>query len=186
MPAFLVLAGAASSACAQSRFEEDFDDADKPWQEIAAQLPAAPQPDNLMPFYVSATATLQFAIDPKSLNVGPDGVVRYTLVATSTSGARNVQYEGIRCATFEKKLYAIGHPDGSWARSRRDQWEKIVQNAANRQHAILAQDYFCEGRVVAGNAEKILERIRQQRPINPRTGHAVKPRTRLALASLAE
>ncbi|MDB5840505.1 MAG: hypothetical protein JWQ23_2457 [Herminiimonas sp.] len=169
LPAFIVLAGAASIACGQARFEEDFDDADKSWQEVALQLPPAPLPENLLPVYISATATQSFAIDARSLTVGADGVIRFTLVATSPAGAKNVSYEGIRCASFEKKLYAVGHSEGRWSRSRRDQWEPIVRNAANRQHATLAQDYFCESKSVAGNAETMLARIREDRPINSRT-----------------
>ncbi|MGZ3238332.1 MAG: CNP1-like family protein, partial [Burkholderiaceae bacterium] len=72
---------------AQSRFEQDFDDEAKPWQEIATQLPALPKNENLIPFYVSPTTTLKFAIDSKSLAAGSDGVIRYVLVSKSTSGA---------------------------------------------------------------------------------------------------
>lgn len=150
---------------AQSHFEEDFDDKDKPWQEITVQLPAAPKAENLVPFYVSATATQSFAIDAASVSVGTDGVIRYTLVATSAAGARNVSYEGIRCASYEKKLYAFGHPDGTWGRSRRDQWEGISGNAMNRQHAALAKDYFCDGATVSGNAATLVERIRSKKPL---------------------
>ena len=86
----------ASVSAAQANFEEDFDDGEKPWQEIAVQLPAPPVAANLVPFFVSATATQEFAIDAKSLTLGSDGVIRYSLVTTSTSGAKNISYEGIR------------------------------------------------------------------------------------------
>lgn len=162
----LLLVATINLSHAQSNFDEDFDDETKPWQEIAIQLPAPPVTANLLPFEVSATATQSFAIDSRSLTVGSDGVIRYTLVATSAAGAKNVSYEGIRCASFEKKLYAFGHANGSWSRSRNDQWQRIASNAANRQHAILAKDYFCAGLTVAGNAQQMLERIRQQQPIN--------------------
>lgn len=162
-----LLAAVANLGHAQSGlFDEDFDDETKPWQEIAVQLPPPPAAENLLPFEVSATATQSFALDAKSLTVGADGVIRYTLVTTSPAGARNVSYEGIRCASFEKKLYAFGHPDGSWSRSRRDQWQRIVQNAANRQHAVLFKDYFCDSSTVAGNAQQILDRIRHQRSLS--------------------
>src|SRR4051812_48213652 len=78
--AFAGMAGSVAMVHAQSRFEEDFDNENKPWQEIAIQLPAAPMAENLLPFYVSATATQSFAIDAKSLTVGADGVIRYTLL----------------------------------------------------------------------------------------------------------
>lgn len=160
--AFLI---ACTAVAAQSQFEEDFDDESKPWQEIAIQLPAPPAEENLLPFYVSATATQSFAVDARSVSVGSDGVVRYTLVSTSEGGARNVSYEGIRCRAFEKKLYAFGQPNGSWSRSRRDQWEPIRLNAANRIHAALAKDYFCLNLTVAGRAEDMVERIRYKRPL---------------------
>src|ERR1035437_389037 len=73
--ACLVLFSSFASTCsAQANFDEDFDDLDKPWKEVAVQLPAAPIPENLLSFYVSPTATQTFAIDAKSLSIGTDGV----------------------------------------------------------------------------------------------------------------
>lgn len=161
--ATILLAMTANAAIAQTRFDEEFDEENKPWQEIAVQLPAAPLSENLMPFYVSPTATQSFAIDAKSLTIGSDAVIRYTMVSVSSGGAKNVSYEGIRCESLERKLYAIGREDGSWTRSRRDKWERIVSNAANRPHAALAQDYLCEGRTVSGKSEVIVSRLRQQK-----------------------
>jgi hypothetical protein len=161
---------AGTPAYSQGGFEEDFDDKEKPWQEVAIQLPASPVAENLLPFYVSPTATQTFAIDAKSVTLGPDGVIRYTLVTKSAQGATNVSYEGIRCMSFERKLYAFGHPDGSWSRSRRDQWERISLGNANRQHAALAKDYFCMEKTIAGKAEEMVERIRWQRPLSPHRG----------------
>jgi hypothetical protein len=161
---FAFLASIASVCCAQTSFDEEFDDQNKPWMEIAMQLPAAPTPKNLLPVYVSPTATQSFTIDVTSLTIGADGVIRYTMVATSATGAKNISYEGIRCLSREKKVYAFGHQDGSWSRSRRDQWEPIMSNAANRQHASLATDYFCDGKMIAGKADQILEKMRNRPP----------------------
>lgn len=152
-------------ACAQSQFEEDFEDENKPWEEITVQLPPAPKAENLLPFYVGPTATQAFAVDETSIKVGKDGVVRYVLISTSREGARNVSYEGIRCATFEKKIYALGQENGVWARSRRDKWEGIVRGAANRQHAALAQDYFCSNLTVAGSEKEMIRRIKTKRTL---------------------
>ncbi|HWT71745.1 MAG TPA: CNP1-like family protein [Oxalicibacterium sp.] len=160
----LILLSTMGVALAQS-FDEDYDDESKPWQEIAVQLPPAPKDENLLSFYVSPTATQKFFVDAKSISVGSDDVVRYTLVSISQEGAKNVSYEGIRCATFEKKIYAIGQEDGSWARSRRNQWDGIVRGFANRQHAALAKDYFCENTTVAGKAENILYRLKNNKTL---------------------
>lgn len=159
------------NAATQSQFEEDFDDPYKPWEEIALQLPDPPQEQNLLPFEVSATTTHSFAVDAKSLSTGTDGVVRYTLVTRSSAGARNVSYEGIRCATGEVKLYAFGRDDGSWSRSRRDRWEPINRTAANRHHAVLARSYMCQEAAVSGPAEQIVYRMRQGISLDPSTTH---------------
>lgn len=150
---------------AHSSFEEDFDNADKSWQEIAIQLPSLPKKEDLLEFEVGQTTTMVFAVDAKSISVGNDGVVRYTLVSRSPSGAENISYEGIRCATQERKLYAFGHKDGRWTRSRRDQWERFTGTIMNRQHAALARAYFCSSQIVEGNAEQITRRLRDKRPL---------------------
>ncbi len=149
------------SLAQQLEFNKNYsDEEDKPWEEIAADFPPAPKAENLLPFYVGPTATQTFAVDSKSLSIGTDGVVRYTLVATSPSGAKNISYEGIRCASFEKKIYALGREDGTWGRSRRDQWESIVRSKVNRQHAALSADYFCSNLTIVGTEKDMINRLK--------------------------
>jgi hypothetical protein len=157
-----LLAFTAAGALAQSTFEEDFDNREKSWKEIAVQLPAPPVDDNLVPFDVGPTVSLASAIDAKSLSIGADGVVRYTLVTKSQGGAKNVSYEGIRCESKEKKLYAFGHADGSWGRSRRDGWEPLKSDRVSLQQVALASDYFCRDGTVAGGVAEILQHMRRQ------------------------
>lgn len=164
----------ATEALAQSRLEGDFDTEEKPWQESAIELPSLPVDANLLPFYTSPTATQTFAIDAASLSIGSDGVVRYTLVSVSSAGAQNISYEGIRCQSFEKRIYAFAHKDNTWSPSQRDQWQRISGNSVNRQHTTLAQDYFCEGKTIAGDAEKIITRIRWKRPLSEGAAHSLK------------
>jgi hypothetical protein len=154
----------AGVCAAQTGLDEEFDDQSKSWKEIELKLPAAPRPENLIRFWVSPTATQSFMLDAASLTIGADGVIRYTMVATSAAGAKNISYEAIRCKSYEKKVYAFGRADGSWSRSTRDQWEAIKSSAANRQHASLAQDFFCDGETIAGNAAEILEKMRNRQP----------------------
>lgn len=164
--ALLATGSVAAQVPSPTHFEEDFDDANKQWQEIAVQLPAAPKMENLLEFEVSNTTTQTFAVDAKSISVGEDGVVRYILVSRSPSGAKNISYEGIRCATWERKLYAFGQKDGSWTRSRRDQWERFTGTVANRQHAALARDYFCQSGRVEGTVDQITRRLRDRQRLS--------------------
>jgi len=133
------------------------DEPEKAWEEVDLQLPAAPKPENLVNFYKSDSQS--FAIDKLSLSLASDGTIRYTLVATSNAGAKNVSYEAIRCETYEHKLYAFGRNDGSWSKSRRNQWDRISNTGANKQHHILFTEYFCEGTTVAGKAPFLLNRL---------------------------
>ncbi|EJN02811.1 CNP1-like family protein [Herbaspirillum sp. YR522] len=160
---------ACAGALAQTDFDEEFDDQEKPWQEIALQLPPTPQEQNLAEFYLSPTATMKAFVDLKSVTVGTDNVVRYTVVTKTDGGATNVVYEGMRCETWEKKSYAFGRADGQWSRSRRDQWQPIRDVGANRIDAALLRDYLCEGKLVAdnGNVRSIIERLKNQRYIDP-------------------
>jgi hypothetical protein len=147
----------------QTHPDDEKDTKEKVVAEAAWQLPPPPTSEDLLRFYVSLTTGQSFAIDAKSLTVDTDGVIRYTIVSTSSSGAKNISYEGIRCASHEKKLYALGHADGTWARARNPDWEPISGKGANLQHATLANDYFCKDGLTAGKADKILDAIRYHR-----------------------
>jgi len=163
----LTLAGFFVAGTAQAAPTEESDEQEKPWQETALRLPAAPQAQHLLPLDAGRAATQTFAIDAQSVSTGADGTVRYTLVATSAAGATNVSYEAIRCATWERKRYAFGRPDGIWSPARRDQWERIDADSYHGLHAMLAREFFCTGKIVAGSTEEIVQRIRQKKPLAP-------------------
>jgi hypothetical protein len=140
-----LLAGTSAAAPEGGKFlESDFDDEKKPWNEIEAQLPAYPREDNLLRFDAGAANSNRFYIDAPSLTVGPDGVVRYTLIIRAAGGASNLSFEGIRCETREHKLYAVGRSDGKWTRARDPAWRDIEYKELNRHHGVLFADFFCD------------------------------------------
>ena len=161
-----LLSVAAWPARAQENFEEDYES--KKWQEVEVLLPAPPKAEALLPFYVSAATENHFFVDSASLSVGGDGVVRYPLVVLPEGGARNVTYEGIRCETRERRIYASGRQDGSWSKSRRNEWVRIQDAYANRHHAALFLEYFCPVGVIVRNADEARNALR-------RGGHPDKP-----------
>lgn len=140
-------------------FEEDYES--KKWQELEFQLPAKPERANYLGFYVSATTDNRFFVDAKSVSIGADGVVRYTLIIETAGGANNVSFEGMRCETRERRTYAFGRSDGVWSKSRSNQWEKIREAANNRQYAALFLEYFCPGGVIVAKAEDALGLLRR-------------------------
>jgi hypothetical protein len=142
-------------------------DADKPSeQQEKWSLPPYPADENLLPFRVDAPSPFQFFVDSKSISVDKDGVVRYTLVARSASGALNVSYEGIRCGPLERKLYAFGRSDKTWTPARRAEWAPIPsrRNYAGNQQATLADDFFCRAQGRVHSAEEAVAALKQHRP----------------------
>ena len=141
---------------------------EKVFKEADTGLPALPQEADLIPFSVNGSGDFRFAVDSKSISVGPDKVVRFTVVITSPGGGRNVNYEGMRCDAFERKLYAT-LPQGAteWIPNRaddRDTWSRMQTRSRNAYSATLATDFFCEGRTVAGSPEKMIKDLRAYAP----------------------
>jgi hypothetical protein len=127
-------------------------------------LPPLPQEGDLLTFTVSQNTPLKFTIDSKSLTVGSDGVVRYTVVVTSPAGARNVNYEGIRCDTYEWRLYAGLNADhDGWDPTVANTWQRIENGNLNAYRAALFQDYFCANKMPVGSAKTIVNNIRLNR-----------------------
>jgi hypothetical protein len=139
----LIFATGVAQAAEWGQFEYDFEANTKAWQEIQAQLPAAPKSDNLIEVKLDSSTRNKLLIDAASLSAGDDGVVRYTAIIRSPTGAENVSFEGLRCENGERKLYAFGRPNGDWARNRYAKWEPIQARLAGGYHRELFFHYLC-------------------------------------------
>ncbi len=139
-------------------FDNEFEE--KPWAEIEVQLPAFPEKENLIPFKVGAITGARYLIDGNSLSVGSDSVIRYVMIVLSAEGAQNISYEGMRCATGERRFYAFGRADKTWSKARNNQWVK-VQGSTNNHHVELYTNYFCPvGAAVILSAEDARHSLR--------------------------
>lgn len=134
-------------------------DADPDWREDAYVLPAPPQEGSLRPFFVSEATPNRFLLDVATLAIGGDGVVRYVLVIRTPGGAESVTFEGIRCNTGERRIYASGRKDGSWVAMKNSAWAPIVHNSYNRPRAALAKDVFCDGPAPPRDRGQVLRRL---------------------------
>jgi hypothetical protein len=126
-----------------SQFFSDYEFEEKPWVEIEAHLPPAPQSQNLVALNTAGTVRHRYLLDRSSVSVGADGVVRFVMVIETAGGARNVSFEGLRCETKESKLYAFGQP-GGWAKNRYARWNPIAVRS-DTPAALLFKEYFCAG-----------------------------------------
>lgn len=149
----VVVLAAVPAAIAQRGYDpaaavSNFDTApsnERPSNEPKVQLPKFPTAENLIAFDAGPARQFDFFIDGASLAVDKDAVVRFTVVAKSST-ATNVSYEGIRCGTGQRKTYAYGRPDGTWREPKDPPWVNIGGAALGGYHFTLYQDYFCPAR----------------------------------------
>jgi hypothetical protein len=139
---------------------DTIDFTEKALDELPLQLPAAPKPDDLLAFDPGRRTTLRFFVDPASLAVGKDGIVRFTVVVRGDGTASNVSYEAIRCRTRERKVYAYGRADGTWQPARDPTWAKIGGPEIEGHRFVLYEDYFCPSRQIIASAREGVEALR--------------------------
>jgi hypothetical protein len=139
----LGLAGAAQAQVAS-------DDPD--WHETEVPVPPAFNRDKLIKLDMPVYVTVQFGIDPATLAITPDGIVRYVVVASNTSGSVSAMYEGIRCATGEVKTYARSSGTNPWTLAKEPQWRALNDNQPSRHALAFARQGACEGRAAAANS----------------------------------
>lgn len=107
------------------------------------RLPAFPEQDNLQRVSVdSAGAPFVYYVDMASLSLHAGGVVRYTVVIVSNSGARNIMYEGIRCPTREVRTYAFGSGE-RFVAARNDEWFKFYRDSSMPHRYDFYRNFFC-------------------------------------------
>lgn len=148
----LILALAAGGVSAAARD----DDEPEEWRETEWVLPASAKPGALLNVDVGPVEQNRFEIDRASISVGNDGVVRYMMIVTSPSGARTVTFEGVRCASRERRVYAYGRADDTWSKSTSARWDRINLRTINGYALTLWKQYFCpNGSPVRDAAEAI-------------------------------
>lgn len=157
--AILLLPGLVSADWAG--FDAPYEEPDKaPWEELQEKLPPYPAPPNQQEFYVSGVVGNHYFVDRSSLHLGKDGVVRYVLTVKTRGGAKNVSFEGIRCETRERKIYAIGQTDGTWTRAQNSQWQPIASRSSLSYRRPLADTYFCPMGIMVNTPQQALQNIR--------------------------
>ena len=135
------------------------------WKEGEVALPARFSTDRLVTVDIEDRSSFEYGIDPDTLSVGADGVVRYVFVARSRSGALNALYEGVRCNAAEVKVYGRWDPDSaSWRTSASDDWQPMDTRGSTRRALKLAQSGLCDGKAPNGSPRQILQTLRGEHP----------------------
>ena len=134
---------------------------DPDWKETDVPPPPAFDVGKLVTFEVSPNSSLVYGVDPASLRISDsDGLVRYVMVASSSSGARNVMYEAIRCSTGEFKTYARYSPEGEWKMLSKPEWRSLFGNMPSRYALRFAQAGGCDNATVPQSVEVLVSRLK--------------------------
>lgn len=121
------------------------------WQETDVPAPPAFSTDHLIAIDMPPYVSLKFGVDPATLAITPDGIVRYVMVVTNASGSVNAMYEGIRCATGEVKTYARASSSGAWSLVKEPQWRDFSDNLPSKHAIAFARQGACDGRAAAAS-----------------------------------
>lgn len=158
----LALIGLGSPAQAQSKPDEP-----EARLENETPLPTQLRTTGLIPIMIPGS-DLRFGVDPESVSVGGDEVIRYVVVATSRSGALNAMQEGVRCIPGEVKTYARYTSGGGWVAVQGAVWRPLsATTAVTRHSAIIARNGLCGYSPAAAlnrDANKVVRDLRAMTP----------------------
>lgn len=132
------------------------------WREIEAPLPPAFEISRLIPFDVSASSSLRYGVDPATISLGSDGIVRYVMVAQSATGALNALYEGIKCNTGEFKTYGRYNPAGGWNRVDSPEWKSLWATEVSKHTLRFARQGGCAGNAPPTTVEQMVRDLKNQ------------------------
>ena len=139
-------------------------DPEAPWVEKPQTPPATVDLASLIPVENPARSSLNFGVIPDTITVGEDAVIRYVMVATSPSGALNVQYEGVRCADKTIKIYANWRAGDGWRDRKKSEWVEWRLSPA-RYASRMGRDAFCNVQIVYGAPDVLVKRLETAAPL---------------------
>lgn len=141
-----------------------FSDVDPDWKESDTPTPPAFSQNRLIPIDMPPYLSLRFGVDPQTISVHADGIVRYVMVASNASGAMNAMYEGLRCATGEVKTYARANANAQWSIVQNPEWQSLKGNQSSRHALAFARQGACEGRTTGSSTDAIVKSLKNPRP----------------------
>jgi hypothetical protein len=133
------------------------------WREARTMLPAAPRTETLLRIEAPrGQGGYEYFIDPDSLSLGTDGVMRYTVVARSPSGASTAFHEGMRCHDDTVRTFGYTGSDGIMRPIAGDQWRVFASRGSRGYQDYLRNVIMCDKNGHAWAPEKAVQALRAQ------------------------
>lgn len=134
-------------------------EADTEWEETVAPPPPAFSESRLLPIEMPPYMSLKFGIDPNTIALTRDGIVRYVVVAQNRNGGGvNAFYEGVRCSTGEMKSYAR-YNNGTWQETKTPEWKRI-DDLNSRYIRALSTQALCRGNAPRNSVGDMVQNLR--------------------------
>jgi hypothetical protein len=141
---------------------------DPDWKETEVPPPPAFDLKRLVQVDISVQSQLKWGVDPATVKITSDGIIRYVVVAQSSSGVVNAMYEGIRCNKAEFRRYARHNPDSGWVKSSGSDWTPLRQSGTSRHPESLAKQGICDGAAPPSSVDEAMRRLRAGGPTQVR------------------
>jgi hypothetical protein len=125
------------------------------WAEEKTPQPPKFSKENLIMIEMPSYVSIKVGVDPSTIVVGADGIVRYVVVMQNVSGTVNAAYEGIRCFTDEVKTYARVGTSGEWSLMNEPQWLPVNGNTPSKHSYVIARQGACDARTASNTLETI-------------------------------
>lgn len=125
------------------------------WTEEKVPPPPAFSNDRLIQLDMPSYVSVRVGVDPETIVVGRDGVVRYVIVMRNTTGNTSAVYEGIRCFSNEVKTYARKSGSGDWSYVQTPAWIWLADNMPSHHAQVFAHQGGCVDRQATSKQEII-------------------------------
>ncbi|MGQ0708459.1 MAG: CNP1-like family protein [Rhodoferax sp.] len=137
---------------------------------VEAAIPPAPafRAEGLIAVDMPPQTSVRVGVDPDTLAIGGDGVVRYVAVMTNLSGSVSALYETLHCATKEVKTHARWSKEAGWKNVAEPQWRYWNDNMPSRHAIAIARQGACDGLLPPANPAAIVRAMREPSKIKER------------------
>jgi hypothetical protein len=131
------------------------------WAEEATPQPPSYSTTELLTIDMPPHVSVKVGIDPATISVGKDGVVRYVVVMSNATGTVNAAFEGIRCVKDEVKIYARHSAVSGWSVVSDAKWQPLNDKQPSKHALAIARQGACQVRQ-APPTEIILKKLKDR------------------------
>lgn len=100
--------------------------------------------ERLVPLEMPPFVSVKVGIDPETISISPNGIVRYVVVMRNASGSVSAVFEGLACANGQVTTYARAQGSGAWTAVATPVWRDMGDNLPSRHALAFARQGACD------------------------------------------